>query len=1556
LILSLYGILHLPKVQTWIIKKVAASLSNKLHTTVSIESVDFTFFYQLKFKKLLIEDQSKDTLLYAGAARIKINDWFFAKDKIVLKYVGLDDAVVNLKRTNADWNYQFIIDYFSSPSKSTNKTNNQISFEFNKAEFNNIRFNRIDKWKGEDMLASVKRVEANIDSLDLEKEKVMISSLILNQPVFAQTDYQGNRPSNYQSTTSTTDSNAVSNSQKTGFALFAKKVSITNGTYQNDKETERAAFTDYFDPMHFAFNNINGELNNIVYQNDSLHASIKLASKEKNGFEVKQIKSNVLLTSNVMEFSNLDLQTPYSHLKNYYAMRYDDFFDDMNEFVTNVRIDCRLKDSKLSSEDIAMFAPEVKSWNRTFNVNGNAKGTVSNFEVSKMNISCGNTILRGSIGIRELPDIDHVFINFNSEGSNTQYNEIALVFPEIKNITQPRLDKLGDIYFKGNFTGYVNNFVAKGNLNTNLGSIISDINIKLPDNEIPSYSGNLITDRFDLGAFTDSKQVGDISMNGKLVGSGFDLKHLKASFVGYIPQVEFNGYNFKEIKANGKFENSRFNGQLSIDDSNLVIKNLDGLLTLSGDEIAFKLNADVQHANLKNIKLTDQNLKLSGKVALNFTGNNIDNFLGEAKIYEASLLNDNTPLSFNTLTLSSSKKSNQKSLLLKSDELEAEIEGEYKIMELPDAFKLFLSKYYPIYINKPDYKLNNQDFAFRLKTNNVEPYLQLFDKKLSGGNNASISGHLNLANNELKINGDIPEFGYKEKKFSNIIITGNGSQDTLNTDVSIGDIAISDSVHLPDTKLQLISNNDITEIHLKTSATETLNNADLNASVQTFSDGAKIHFYPSSFIINDKKWLLNKDGELTIRKDFITANDVAIVNDNQKIEIESELDEITNQSHLIAKLTDVDLEDFVPFAFTDPSVKGKLSGTAIISDPLGKTSLQFKGKADSLKLEDKYIGNIDLNSAANTQTGIITYQVKSKDTANVFSINGTYNYKDSGANQLYTALDGDKINLSILEPYLNDVFSTIEGDAVSHLVLSGNDKHQYLTGTVNIKHGSMKVDFTQCRYFLNNQTIKFDKDLIDLSLVQIKDSLNNSAVINGKIQHTLFDNFYFDKLELQTSKMALLNTNKNDNSQFYGNVIGRANMSINGPLSNLQMNIDGAPNEVDSSHIYIPTTEGKESNTIDYINFVQFGKKMEEVKTSDVANIVVNLKVNANPACKVDVILDEETGDIIKGQGNGVISIRVGNIEPLSILGTYKLTKGEYTFNFQTFLKKPFTLNRGTLTWNGDPYQAIIDIDAEYLAKNVDISSLSSSGGFKQKEDVTIISHLTGILQNPNVTFDFELPEKSDAKRDDIITKRLADFKNDENEMNKQVASLLLFNTFITSNQNFLTQGNASTLITSTIGGVISNLLTNFFNKELEKATKGILSTYIDINPTLDLQKSASLLQANIRAGLKILLNNRLIVLVGGNLDYNNPNYVQQKGLLTPDITIEWLINKDGTVRVVGFNKSSIDFTFNQRNRSGLQLSYRKDINKISDIFKSRKKIAEEDRNNSLPARKPEED
>jgi hypothetical protein len=96
-------------------------------------------------------------------------------------------------------------------------------------------------------------------------------------------------------------------------------------------------------------------------------------------------------------------------------------------------------------------------------------------------------------------------------------------------------------------------------------------------------------------------------------------------------------------------------------------------------------------------------------------------------------------------------------------------------------------------------------------------------------------------------------------------------------------------------------------------------------------------------------------------------------------------------------------------------------------------------------------------------------------------------------------------------------------------------------------------------------------------------------------------------------------------------------------------------------------------------------------------------------------------------------------------------------------------------------------------------------------------------------------------------------------------------------------------------------------------------------------------LQASGNFGLKKkYINGRLIVSLGGNVDYNNPYILAARNtniLLTPDITLEYILSNDGKLRILGFNRTSVDATLGQRNRTGVSLAYSKDFNHFSELF-----------------------
>ena len=1542
LLVLAYIAIHLTPVQNWIVKKVAANLSKKLHTRVSVKYVDFSLFNKMDLEGVLVEDRKADTLLYAGKINITITDWFFLKDKATLHYIGLNDAVVNMNRTDSVWNFQFLVDYFSSPKKDTVSKKTGLEFDFKKIELNNIRFNQSDKWTGKDFAAFLKKGSIDADVIDFSKKIIEINTLTLDEPYFAQFDYPGKKIKDSNQTS--TPVSAVP-SKPSGWNMSLKKLDINNGTFKNEKQTERLPYTERFDGQHLLFSSINASFRDIKLDKDTLITTVALSAKEKSGIEIRSLKANAKMTSSMMEFSNLDLVTNNSRIGDYYAMRYADFDEDMSSFLHNVTIEANLKNSVISSHDLSIFAPALKTWDRIFSVSGNAIGKVDNFSAKKMNIKSGNTFVDGDFTLHGLPDIQTTFIDFTSRNLVTNYTELTTLLPSLKKVRNPQLSKLGNIQYKGNFTGFINDFVAYGTISTNLGTITSDLNMKLPANSPAVYSGKIVTSNFNLGGFLNRNELGKVSLNGRIKGKGFTLKDLVTDFEGNISQVEYLGYNYRNLSIDGKFEKKLFTGNASINDPNLVVEKLNGSINFNEDVPSFKVDAALTKADFKLLRLTKDPFSLSGRFNLDFKGNTIDNFSGTAAITGAMLTYNGKPLSFDKLNLSSSEFEGKKILAFETNEAEGNITGNFVVEELPDAFNLFLNKYYPSYFKKPSRKLSDQDFTFYVKTKKVDEFVQLLDKKLEGFDNSKFSGRLRIPGNQMEFFARVPEFKYDGKVFSNVKLESRGQQDSLITIIDVDEIALSDSFHFPHSNLQLFTTNGQTDLHLKTTADKTLSNAELNARITSLSDGVNIHFFPSSFYINNKKWDLEKDGELSIHKNRIDASEVKFVQGNQGIVISTELDEETNSTNVIARLEKINILDFAPFIMRKPRMEGLLSGTLKLKDPFGKQKIEFTGQAKDFVLENKPIATIDLKADADLNTGKVNFNGKGKDLNDEFDFAGTYDLKDSTDKAININFTSTKFDVNNLEPYLSNIFSDLQGNVVADLKVTGGSKHQYLTGSVQIDEGSLKVNYTNCKYKFSNETILFNPDEMDLGSIILRDTLGNTATADGKMTHQFFKNFGFENIRLQTPRMLLLNTTKRENPDFYGKIIGNAVMTLDGPVSNLKMKIDGGPSSLvsDGNHFYLPSSSSKEIGTIDYIEFVQFGNLMQtETSTSEGTNISVDLNLTANPACKVDVILDEATGDIIKGQGSGQLKIHVGNKEPLTMSGRYDISKGEYSFNFQTFIKKYFQITNGYINWDKDPYEATINIDAVYTATRVDLSSLNTSRGkFNQRADLNVVAHLTNTLKSPKINFEFKIPpQQSDFGNDPIVLESLKKFSQDENEMNKQVASLLLFNSFINDNSSGGLAGSGFSFLSGTAGQVLSNFLNNQFAKIFQKIFNDpTITPYLSFNSNFDVSSPELLnsLQASGNFGFKKeYLDGRLIVSLGGNVDYNNPYILAARNtniLLTPDITLEYILTGDGKLRILGFNRTSVDATLGQRNRTGVSLNYSKDFNNFSELF-----------------------
>ena len=1558
LIVVLVILLNLTPVQTFLAQKATQVLSRKLKTKVSVQHVRVDFLNHVLIQGLYIEDHAHDTLLYAGEARVRITDWFFLKkDKPVITYVGLHDAYGHLYRTatSKEWNYQFVIDAFDNGKSDKTQQQNEFELDLKHLDLERVRFHMDDAWVGSDMDFDIGGFQLDGKELDLKKKVIDLNTISATDAHIVMRDYKGGRPvdPNRAKPEPVIDTTAFNPDH---WVVKVDKLSLNNCLYSLTASSKPAPERE-FDADHLEVSKIKLTATRINISADTLTAHVsEMNAEERCGLAIRQLEADVKVSPNISELSNLLLKTDKSVFQDYYAMHYERF-PDFTDYIEKVKMEASLDKTVISGDEVGYFAPVLRQYKAVIRASGKYYGTVDSLSGKDMLVTDGSSTVKGDLVMIGLPDIDKTFINYQRGSIATNGDAIMRYAPELRNNPNIDLARLSFVTFNGSFTGYIDNFATNGILNTNLGTITSVTKLKMPALNAKNavYSGTISARGFNLGALLRLPYLGALTFKADVSGNGFDASSAGIKVNAQIDELGLYGYNYHKINAEGLLAKRKFDGKIIVDDPNLALA-FNGAADFSGPLPVINATANLLKSDFQQLKLLNEPVSAAADFDLNMTGSNIDNFLGSAKLYNINLLRGNHRVDVDSVLLTASLTTTGKIITLESNDVAAHISGVFQISQLPYSTQYFLSRYMPNYIKAPKKYAPDQDIAFDVITRSMDSLLTVLSPDIRGFSNATIKGSLNTSTQQLTLNAEVPYGSFGTVRMDQVKVSGDGNFRNMALK-GAGGLVIGDTLLQLSLNLDATIGNDSISFNIASSSPDAYGTATLNGNAIALGDSLLISTRPSEVFLSNNRWEIPGGSRVVVGKNYLFIRDFYLNSGLQRISVHSEA-EHTLQS-VIVDAENIDLAQMGAIAgLSGYQPDGRITANVRIDHLFSNMTVDGDVAASNLRLGADTIGDVKLSGMYDAGKQLITL----KEGSGIFKGNasltasGNLSFDSTSHQRLDGVVRMNDAPISWLSPVLTGFVGNLGGAVNGNIKIGGTGQSPDVDGTLSLNKVVFRVDYLGTTYTIPEATIGLTSTAINVGTINVYDAFNSQATLTGRVTHDRFKNFRL-ALRLNANDFEVINLKDYENTTFYGNLIARASVNVTGPINDLRMSISNA-SPARASHLYLPISSGGAVGSYSYVSFKKYGEDQLANAAND-NKLAITIDAVLNPLAEVTLILDPSTGDQINAKGNGNLRMEIPADGDLKLFGSYNIDEGNYTFTFrQLFFKRQFGINSGSkIQFNGPIAQTNLDVDATYRTraslydllsedeKRNNFIPSSELSDTKRMQDVNVILHMSDRLQQPTLTFKLELPEKRSVGT--YAYTKLERINTNDRQLFDQVASLLLIGYFIPpegiagSTAATGAINNMSEIISTTTSGQ----LTNIVNKLLGDPKLSIDLKYKNYN--LSDGSTNPLNRNEVKLGLRQnFFNDRLIVEVGSAYDWGRPtssNTSTSNFNLLNNFRLQYLLNKDGRLRLNGFRTSDYDVLLdNGRNviRAGIGISWRKTFNSLEEFFRSEKYYA----------------
>ena len=1209
---------------------------------------------------------------------------------------------------------------------------------------------------------------------------------------------------------------------------------------------------------------------------------------------LKSLEGYLFYSPCFMSLNSLKLKTQNSILKGDLSLSNNhESFKNLNDAVF---IKADFNQIKLDEEDLINFVSLPENFKPLVG-KLSLNGTLNNLELTEMVLSNDAFSLDARLKVSGLmgdfPDSGGLRIKefeiFPSRLNSILLEKHMLRIPE-GILANDTLSLKGNIVYKNSLlTSTLSLTIDTGEIDHQSEMLVIKNNGKI---EIDQLKANFKVRQLKLENF--NKNLGEVSAYLSLKGNKLFSAERDLNYDIIVSNLNLFSKQYKSIRGNGELNDGNITAKISIDDDKLSAS-LNSAFSFNEPLKKHQLELKFNYLNLHefNPEFGGGKALFSGGLNLFFVGNHFDDIRGNVIFKDIAFENAFKTFSYNDFIIETNLVNHYRSLkIINSDFINGQIEGRYKLSQLPSLFSNALSEVYSFLPFKEVDENQELSYDIRVKSG----YLSALLPVLSVQEDAIFKGRLSSSINKSKLEFKIPLFSYKGVNSENFNLQIDTQNPIYSTFVSIGKIS-GERYNIHDFYTLGIRKNDTLSFRSEfKGALDSTDEFKLN-SYQTVSDGVSVFgILPSSVLYRDNLWNINADSD---KNHIIKFNNLDQSITLTSFEAESENEHVfvsgsyhsKNDFSLALDLDHVNLDKVASY---NPNfvLKGNIDLSLNIRRSFSDNTFNLDGEISDLIVNNESMGNFKVFTSGNTQLNSYELNtVLNKSGKKSLTGKGTLLGLDQKP-RLDLDLVFDEFDLKFLTPLGKDNINNLRGMVRGEINFWGPLDGLMHSGGLKIDNAGFTLPSLNTDYqFENGTSIGLIDQKFEIKSARIIDTkFDTQASLSGVFQHQKFKDWSLN-MKVDSDRILMLNLPEDKERVFYGDGFLNGSVNLIGPTKNLTIDVVGSTEE--GTNLKIPWADDYGLADTSFIKFIDKSVKSKKKNTTastldEFRGLQMNFELDIKPNAEVEIVIDKESGSFLRGSGAGSILMEINNKGKFNMWGDFITYEGIYNFKNLSIIDKKFNLKQGgTIVWEGNPLSAQMDMEAVYkVPGGANPALLLDNPNFNKKIPTEVLIRLQGSLLKPDdPVFDIDFPNASG-----IVTSEINYRLSDPQVSQLQAISLLSQGIFI-NEVSISVHG-----ITNNLYEKASDLFSNILGDDQGKLQVGLNYLQGDNNQALDIKTQDRLgLTLSTQITDRILLNGKIGVPVGG----------VEETLIVGDLQVDFILNEEGSLRAKVFNKEN---------------------------------------------------